>query len=66
MHRVKITYRSGRVDHVESDGYDDIAELIQDISTSHFYLHTGGAINVMEVESIKPASTAKMDIRRLK
>jgi CRISPR/Cas system CSM-associated protein Csm2 small subunit len=54
--KVQLTYKSGRLVTVESERYGTLEDMVREMTTSHWFLHSGGAENMLEVERIKPMS----------
>jgi len=54
--KVQLIYKSGRTATVESER--PLEELFREMTQSHWFLHSGGAENMLDVERIKPMSGA--------
>lgn len=68
-HKVQVIYNSGRTVNVEAEGYNSVDDMIKDMASSTFFVHDGGAENMLFVERIKPLQGASVmprnEIRRV-
>jgi hypothetical protein len=65
--RMHVTFRGGRKETIESypDRYTNVDDMLDEMTTTTWYRHTKGVLNMLEVESVNPTISASVgDPRR--
>lgn len=65
--RVQVTYKGGRKETIDSfpDRYNNVDEMIDEMTSMQWYRHPKGAVNMLEVESVNPVGGYAGDPRRV-